>query len=200
MATITARRNQDKIAENLERETHFSGEEVKSLLGMFENNAKNGKMDRTTFRDILYNDFGLTEDIIMDRVFRVFDEDNDGNLNMKEWVCGLSKFLKGTFKEQMDFCFNVYDLNGQGYILREQIQHMLKECMVKSSTEEDADEQVKDLVDLSLKKMDEDKDGKISLNDFKTAVTKEKLLLEIFGKCLPGSKEIAKFLQSFASC
>ena len=54
-----------------------SGEEVKSLLGMFENNAKNGKMDRTTFRDILYNDFGLTEDIIMDRGELSLNYDDD---------------------------------------------------------------------------------------------------------------------------
>ena len=46
---------------------------------MFENNAKNGKMDRTTFRDILYNDFGLTEDIIMDRgeLFLNYDDDDE---------------------------------------------------------------------------------------------------------------------------
>ena len=35
-------------------------------------------------------------------VFKVFDEDNDSNLNVKEWVFGLSKFLRGTFKEQTD--------------------------------------------------------------------------------------------------
>ena len=35
-------------------------------------------------------------------MFRVFDEDNDGNLNMKEWVCGLSKLLRGTLDEQID--------------------------------------------------------------------------------------------------
>ena len=35
-------------------------------------------------------------------VFKVFDEDNDSNINMKEWVCGFSKFLRGTNKEKMD--------------------------------------------------------------------------------------------------
>jgi len=35
-------------------------------------------------------------------VFKVFDEDNDSNINMKEWVCGFSKFLRGTTKEKMD--------------------------------------------------------------------------------------------------
>lgn len=43
-------------------------------------------------------------------VFKVFDEDNDGNLNMKEWVFGLSKFLRGTFKEQIDCKYFKRDL------------------------------------------------------------------------------------------
>ena len=28
-------------------------------------------------------------------------------------------------------CFKVYDLNGNGYILREEIHHLLKDCMVR---------------------------------------------------------------------
>ena len=31
-------------------------------------------------------------------------------------------------------CFKVYDLNGSGYITREAVQHMLKDCMVKVNT------------------------------------------------------------------
>lgn len=34
-------------------------------------------------------------------VFRVFNEENDGNLSMREWIMGLSK-IKGTPKEQID--------------------------------------------------------------------------------------------------
>jgi len=42
-------------------------DEVASLLRMFEDHAKHEKIDRGTFRDILYYNFGLTEDILMDR-------------------------------------------------------------------------------------------------------------------------------------
>jgi len=197
MASITARRNLDKKAEELFKETHFTKDEVASLLRMFEDYAKHEKIDRGTFRDILYYNFGLTEDILMDRVFKVFDEDNDSNINMKEWVCGFSKFLRGTTKEKMDFCFNVYDLNGNGYILREEIHHMLKDCMVKSSTEEDAEENVKELVEIVIKKMDFDHDGKLSPLDYTTAVSKENLLLQAFGKCLPGRQEVDTFTDKY---
>lgn len=42
-------------------------DEVENLLALFEANAKNEKMDRSKFRDILYKQFELTEDILMDR-------------------------------------------------------------------------------------------------------------------------------------
>lgn len=42
-------------------------DEVVSLLRMFEDYVKYEKIDRGIFRDILYYNFGLIEDIFMDR-------------------------------------------------------------------------------------------------------------------------------------
>ena len=59
------------------------------------------------------------------------------------------------FRNQVLFtdAFTVYDLNGDGYISREEMFQMLKNSLVKQPTEEDPDEGIKDLVELSLKKM-----------------------------------------------
>lgn len=37
------------------------------MLGVFEAEAKGEKMDRSKFRDFLHKEFGLTEDIMLDR-------------------------------------------------------------------------------------------------------------------------------------
>lgn len=50
-------------------------------------------------------------------------------------------------------CFEVYDLNGDGYISREEMFQMLKNSLLKQPSEEDPDEGIKDLVDIALKKM-----------------------------------------------
>lgn len=50
-------------------------------------------------------------------------------------------------------CFDVYDLNGDGYISREEMFHMLKNSLIRQPTEEDPDEGIKDLVEITLKKM-----------------------------------------------
>ncbi|XP_014675023.1 PREDICTED: EF-hand calcium-binding domain-containing protein 1-like isoform X2 [Priapulus caudatus] len=139
----------------------------------------------------------MTDDILMDRVFKAFDKDNDSFVSMEEWVTGLSVFLKGTLEEQMAYCFVVYDLNGDGYISREEIFHMLKNSLIRQPTEEDPDEGIKDLVELALKKMDYDHDSRLSFSDFKQAVELENLLLEAFGPCLPDAKAADGFLATF---
>jgi Ca2+-binding EF-hand superfamily protein len=59
-------------------------------------------MDRFKFRDILQNSFDMTDDFMMDKVFKTFDRDNDGYLSMVEWVYGLSTFLRGTHEEKIN--------------------------------------------------------------------------------------------------
>ncbi|XP_047418646.1 EF-hand calcium-binding domain-containing protein 1-like [Sciurus carolinensis] len=169
----------------------FKRSEVECLIRLFHSlvgrtgwKSGNTGLDRNKFRGILHNIFGMTDDILMNRVFSAFDKDNDNYINAKEWVKGLSVFLRGTFEEKLKFCFEVYYLNGDGYISREEIFDMLKNSLYQSSEEEN-DEGVKELVDITIKKMDYDNDGKISFADFEKAVREDRLLLEVFGPCLP---------------
>uniref|UniRef100_A0A3B4X6I2 Calaxin n=1 Tax=Seriola lalandi dorsalis TaxID=1841481 RepID=A0A3B4X6I2_SERLL len=152
-------------------------------------------LDRAKFRSILHNVFGMTDDMIMDGVFRTFDNDNDGFVGIKEWIEGLSVFLRGTLDEKIKYCFHVYDLNGDNYISREEMFHMLKNSLIRQPTEEDPDEGIKDLVEITLKKMDHDHDGRLSFGDFEKAVREENLLLEAFGTCLPDTTSIEIFEQ-----
>eukprot|EP00794_Sanderia_malayensis_P003436 gene3436-3931_t len=195
MAGLIAKKNQAKLAENIFKSTHFSRMEVENLLDMFRELVPQhkSKMDRTKFRTVLHNTFQMTDDILMDRVFKAFDTDNDSAISMKEWISGLSIFLRGTLPERMKYCFEVYDLNGDGYIQREEMFHMLKHCLIKQPTEEDPDEGVRDLVETTLKLMDLDKDGRLSFEDYRKSVEDNNLLLEAFGQCLPD----VKYVQSF---
>lgn len=52
-------------------------------------------------------------------------------------------------------CFTVYDMNGDGYISKEEMFHLLKKCLQNSkiASDEDPDEAIRELVDLVMKKM-----------------------------------------------
>lgn len=184
MSSIVQKKQQQKIADDLVKKTHFSKFEIECLLKRYRELAKH-KIDRGIFRDVLHNDFHITEDIILDRVFRAFDKDNDSYIIMEEWVKGMSVFLRGDLDEKIKFCFDVYDLNGDGHISREEMFTLLKSSIVKQTSDEDPDEGVRDLVELALKKMDVDCDHKVSMCDFETAVKQDSLLLQAFGSCLP---------------
>ena len=37
----------------------------------------------------------MTDDILMDRIFKYFNSNNDGDITRDEWVIGFNIFLKG---------------------------------------------------------------------------------------------------------
>ncbi|XP_014795768.1 PREDICTED: EF-hand calcium-binding domain-containing protein 1 [Calidris pugnax] len=199
-----SRRKLQQLVESLGRSAkHFNKGEVECLIKLFNALVKRpgqsssrfagAGFDRNMFRETLHSTFGMTDVMLMDRVFRTFDRDNDGCISVVEWVEGLSVFLRGTLEEKIKHCFEVYDLNGDGYISREEMFQMLKNSLLKQPSEEDPDEGIKDLVDIALKKMDYDHDGKLSFMDFEKAVRDENLLVEAFGPCLPDLKSSMAF-------
>nr|XP_042128699.1 EF-hand calcium-binding domain-containing protein 1-like isoform X2 [Peromyscus maniculatus bairdii] len=155
-----------KLVESISKTVKsFKKSEIECLIRLFYSFVEkpsgklvNARLDCNTFRGILHNVFGMTDDMLMNRV-----------------------------------CFEVYYLTGDGYISREKIFDMLKNSLSQQSPEEDNDEGIRELVEISLKKMDHDNDGKISFADFEKAVRKDRLLLEAFGPCLPDAKNCLHF-------
>ena len=105
---MSEKKQQQLLAEELVKKTHFNKFEIESLINLYKQQTKT-KLDRPKFRDLLHNQFDMTDDLIMDRVFKAFDKDNDSYVNMEEWVKGLSVFLRGTLDEHMKFCFEVIE-------------------------------------------------------------------------------------------
>ena len=108
-------------------------------------------------------------------------------------------FIPGSLSEQTLYCFSIYDLNEDGYISREEMLTMMGSCLskVKGGQEDtEEDEGIKDLMEMTLKRMDHDKDGKISHEDFSRTVTQDVLMLEAFGSCLPSGRAGQEFVNS----
>ncbi|XP_061123251.1 calaxin-like isoform X2 [Syngnathus typhle] len=183
---------------------HFNPTEVESLIreyyAILAQTTTTGKttMDERKFRSILANEFGLTSNTIMERVFRTFDRDNDNIVSSKEWVEGLCVFLRGTLDEKIKYCFRVYDLSGDEYIAREEILLLVRNCL-RLHGEDDPYDSIKDLVEITLKRMDHDNDDRLSFEDYKKSVKELNIVLEAFGKCLPNATMIEMFEQRIFS-
>ncbi|NXJ76436.1 EFCB1 protein, partial [Trogon melanurus] len=191
-----SRKRLQQLTDSLSRSAkHFNKSEAECLIKLFDTLAAKSSsrsaaagLERSVFQESLHSAFGLPDGIVADRVFRTFDKNNDSCISVVEWVEGLAVLLRGTLEEKIKYCFEVYDLNGDGYISRDEMFRMLKNSLIQQPSEEDPDEGIKDLVDIALKKMDYDHDGKLSFMDFEKAVRDENLLLEAFGPCLPDIK------------
>ena len=49
---------------------------------------------------------------------------------------------------------------------------------------------------MTIKRMDYDKDGRISLSDFVSTVSKDPLMMEAFGNCLPSNSTGLEFMNN----
>ena len=54
-------------------------------------------MDRKKFRQFLHDNFNITDDVIMDRIFKYFNKVATDDIDIEEWVLGFNVFLKGSF-------------------------------------------------------------------------------------------------------
>ncbi|KAH1028610.1 hypothetical protein HUJ05_001949 [Dendroctonus ponderosae] len=200
------KRNQYLI-QRLEKRLHFTYAEIECLLliyyklwkeGLVNNPSQEG-VTKVQFRDVLHCALDMTDDSLMDRVFLALDKGPSSCISMETWATAFSLFLRGTIEEKIQFCFSIYDIMGDGILARDSIFQLLRTSLVSQSGEEDAEESARDMIEVITKKMDIDRDGKISYADYKQSVLKNPMLLEAFGQCLPSRQAIFSYLTTFTS-
>lgn len=199
-----SKREREQYLQGLVKRTHFDYEEVVLLEDMFSLMAdtKGGVqfLNRQAFRDVLNWAFEMCDDLMMDRTFHSFcsQKSLDSKLTFELWVLGMSCYLRGSLDEKIEFCFRVYASPVTNEISREEMYTLLSRSIVKSPSEEDREEGIRDLVEIVLKKMDistpKTQTSKISKDDFATSVKANQLLLEVFGPCLPTPQQAREFI------
>ena len=109
--SLMVKKQEKKMTEIFVKKTHFTFLEIERLFQLYRDHAEDlDSMDRNTFREFLHDVFNMTDDILMDRIFKYFDTVNDGNITREEWIMGLNVFLKGgfsifRFEQETDFFF-----------------------------------------------------------------------------------------------
>jgi EF hand len=84
----------------LEQETHFDSVEILGQFAEFQSLAEDGYISRATF-DRCLGTVGTKPNIIIDRMFAFYDQDQDGVISFSEMVWGLSVLNRGTLDERM---------------------------------------------------------------------------------------------------
>lgn len=195
-------KNADKFKELLKLTNFKSSTELDTVLLIYfklqiEYNEKSQNITRSQFRKIFHYCFNIP-DFLWDRIFIALERTITPTVTIDTWAKTMSLYLRGTFDDKITYCFNCYDIQGDGIIRRDQMIILMKNCVFKEH-DEDAAEAVKDFVDIIIKKMDIDQDGAISFFDYHDSVKRAPALLECFGQCLPDRASIYAFLITFTS-
>ncbi|XP_064897208.1 calsenilin isoform X3 [Columba livia] len=102
-------------------------------------------------------------------LFDAFDADRDGALCFQDFAVGLSVLLRGTVRQRLEWAFNLYDLNKDGCVTKEEMLRVIKSiyAMLGRSTRPPLRDSVPaEHLEIFFQKMDRDGDGVVTLDEF----------------------------------
>lgn len=156
--------------EQLEAQTNFTKRELQVLYRGFKNECPSGVVNEETFKQI-YAQFFPHGDAssYAHYLFHAFDTTQTGSVKFEDFVTALSILLRGTVHEKLRWTFNLYDINKDGYINKEEMMDIVKaiyDMMGKYTYPVLREDTPRQHVDVFFQKMDKNKDGIVTLDEF----------------------------------
>ncbi|XP_053528482.1 Kv channel-interacting protein 4 isoform X4 [Artibeus jamaicensis] len=140
-----------------------------------------GVVNEETFKEIYSQFFPQGDSTTYAHfLFNAFDTDHNGAVSFEDFIKGLSILLRGTVQEKLNWAFNLYDINKDGYITKEEMLDIMKaiyDMMGKCTypvLKEDAPRQH---VETFFQKMDKNKDGVVTIDEFIESCQKDENIM-----------------------
>lgn len=167
-------KNQSKLSPDelalLQKNTYFDRKELQQWYKGFLKDCPSGELDREQFCQIYKQFFPFGDpDQFAQYVFDVFDEDKNGKIEFKEFICALSVTSRGRLEEKLKWAFQLYDINGDKVITFDEMLKIVEAIykmtgqMVRLPPDEDTPQK---RVEKIFRNMDKDKDDKLTYDEF----------------------------------
>ncbi|KAG9202065.1 hypothetical protein G6514_004733 [Epicoccum nigrum] len=127
------------LKRRLASESKMEFEEIEALWDQFtclassewtsDPNKIGWALDRRAFNHAFvprYNGFVAAPNLIYDRIFQYYDSDNNGLIGFEEWIKGIDGMHTSDVKVKARIVFNGYDIDGDGYISRQDILRIFR--------------------------------------------------------------------------
>ncbi|XP_067653613.1 NADPH oxidase 5-like isoform X1 [Haliotis asinina] len=125
------------------------------------------EIDYKTFKKILR----VKDSFFGERYFKLFDTNKSDTIEVSELLASVRKLTQATSTEKLNFLFQVYDQNGDGYIDIEELRTALRSCMVESSVKL-GEEELDMLTQALFEDADVDNSGQITIDELSAVIQK----------------------------
>uniref|UniRef100_A0A5F8HKV9 Potassium voltage-gated channel interacting protein 3 n=2 Tax=Didelphinae TaxID=126287 RepID=A0A5F8HKV9_MONDO len=178
---LSAVRHQPEGLDQLQAQTKFTKKELQSLYRGFKNECPTGLVDEETFK-LIYSQFFPQGDATTYAhfLFNAFDADGNGAIHFEDFVVGLSILLRGTVHEKLKWAFNLYDINKDGYITKEEMLAIMKsiyDMMGRHTYPILREEAPLEHVERFFQKMDRNQDGVVTIEEFLETCQKDENIM-----------------------
>ncbi|XP_015916862.1 A-type potassium channel modulatory protein KCNIP1-like isoform X8 [Parasteatoda tepidariorum] len=158
--------------------TKFNKRELQLMYRGFKQECPSGMVREETFKGIYAQYFpkGADTSQYAHYVFNTFDQDHTGAITFTDFVIGLSVLARGSLQEKLRWVFSLYDINGDGYITKDEMSRIIAsiyDMMGKSIDPPMEEFTTRDHVERVFQKLDLNNDGVVTMEEFMNSCTQD---------------------------